>query len=110
MEWFTDAAAKRKFECFIAEASDALFRSGHLMTGNAADAEDLVQETFLRRRRPAHRPGHRPATTRQDVLDRGRPGAQQPTMHRPLAEYQPGGTGAGFECDDGWPRGAGVPG
>ena len=43
-----DAAAKRQFECFIAEASDALFRTGHLMTGNAADAEDLVQETFLR--------------------------------------------------------------
>ncbi len=48
MEWVRDAAAKRQFECFIAEASDALFRTGHLMTGNAADAEDLVQETFLR--------------------------------------------------------------
>ena len=28
--------------------SDALFRTGHLMTGNAADAEDLIQETLLR--------------------------------------------------------------
>jgi RNA polymerase sigma factor (sigma-70 family) len=45
VEWVRDAAAKRQFECFIAEAPDALFRTGHLMTGNA---EDLVQETFLR--------------------------------------------------------------
>jgi len=48
MESIRDAAANRQFERFIAEASDALFRTGHLMTGNAADSEDLVQETFLR--------------------------------------------------------------
>jgi RNA polymerase sigma-70 factor (sigma-E family) len=48
MEWATDAASKRQFEGFAAEASDTLFRTGYLMTGDLKDAEDLVQETFLR--------------------------------------------------------------
>jgi RNA polymerase sigma-70 factor (sigma-E family) len=48
MEWARDAAAKRQFEGFAAEASDALLRTGYLMTGDGRDAEDLVQETFLR--------------------------------------------------------------
>jgi RNA polymerase sigma-70 factor (sigma-E family) len=48
MEWAREAAAKRQFEGFAAEASDTLLRTGYLMTGNAMDAEDLVQETFLR--------------------------------------------------------------
>ena len=48
MEWVSDAASKRQFEGFAAEASDTLFRTGYLMTGNLKDAEDLVQETFLR--------------------------------------------------------------
>ena len=48
MDWVRDAASKRQFESFVAEASDPLLRAGYLMTGNAADAEDLVQETFLR--------------------------------------------------------------
>jgi RNA polymerase sigma-70 factor (sigma-E family) len=39
---------KREFEAFIADAADALFRTGCLMTGDAGAAEDLVQETFLR--------------------------------------------------------------
>ena len=48
MEWVRDGASKRQFEGLVAEASDALFRTGYLMTGDIRDAEDLVQETFLR--------------------------------------------------------------
>ena len=56
MELVRDAASDRQFEGFVAEASDTLFRTGHLMTGDAGEAEDLVQETFLRvaRRRVDH--------------------------------------------------------
>jgi RNA polymerase sigma-70 factor (sigma-E family) len=39
---------RRQFEAFIADATDGLFRTGHLMTGDAGAAEDLVQETFIR--------------------------------------------------------------
>jgi RNA polymerase sigma-70 factor (sigma-E family) len=48
MEWVRNRAASREFERFAAEASDPLLRTGFLMTGNAKDAEDLVQETLLR--------------------------------------------------------------
>ena len=48
MEWVMNKAASREFERFAAEASDPLLRTGFLMTGNAKDAEDLVQETLLR--------------------------------------------------------------
>ena len=47
MEWVRNKAASREFERFAAEASDPLLRTGFLMTGNAKDAEDLVQETLL---------------------------------------------------------------
>jgi DNA-directed RNA polymerase specialized sigma24 family protein len=40
--------AKDRFEDFAADAMDTLFRTGCLLTGDAGDAEDLVQETFLR--------------------------------------------------------------
>src|SRR5262252_8619279 len=47
MERVRATASKRQFEGFVAEATDALFRTGYLMTGDGGDAEDLVQETFL---------------------------------------------------------------
>ena len=48
MELVRSKAASREFERFAAEASDSLLRTGFLMTGNANDAEDLVQETLLK--------------------------------------------------------------
>jgi RNA polymerase sigma-70 factor (sigma-E family) len=48
MEWARNATASREFECFAGEVSGPLLRTGFLMTGNAGDAEDLVQETLLR--------------------------------------------------------------
>jgi RNA polymerase sigma-70 factor (sigma-E family) len=48
VDWVRDAASKRKFESFVTETSDPLLRTGYLMTGDVRDAEDLVQETFLR--------------------------------------------------------------
>ena len=48
MDWVRNAAARREFECFAAEVSGPLLRTGFLMTGNARDAEDLVQEMLLK--------------------------------------------------------------
>jgi RNA polymerase sigma-70 factor (sigma-E family) len=48
MDWGGHAAVEREFDRFAAEVSDPLLRVGHLMTGDASDAEDLVQETLLR--------------------------------------------------------------
>jgi len=48
MELVRDAVSDRQFDGFAAEVSDTLFRTGYLMTGDAGEAEDLVQETFLR--------------------------------------------------------------
>jgi RNA polymerase sigma-70 factor (sigma-E family) len=48
MERVGGKAAKLEFENFAAGSWDSLLRTGYLMTGNAADAEDLVQETLLR--------------------------------------------------------------
>lgn len=39
---------KSRFEAFIADATDALFRTGFMMTGDGGATEDLVQETFIR--------------------------------------------------------------
>ena len=48
MDWARNAAAKHDFERFAAEVSDPLLRTGFFMTGDARDAEDLVQETLLK--------------------------------------------------------------
>jgi RNA polymerase sigma-70 factor (sigma-E family) len=48
MEWARNTTANREFERFAAEVSDSLLRTSFLMTGNAKDAEDLVQEALLK--------------------------------------------------------------
>jgi RNA polymerase sigma-70 factor (sigma-E family) len=48
MDWVRRKASEHEFDGFAAAWWDPLFRTGHLMTGNAKDAEDLVQETLLR--------------------------------------------------------------
>lgn len=55
MEWVRDVAARCQFERFTAEASDLLLRTGYLMTGDTREAEDVVQETFLRVARRWHK-------------------------------------------------------
>src|SRR6202171_2156672 len=55
MEWNDEAAAARAkagdadaFRVLVERHSRALFRLAFRMTGNQQDAEDMVQETFLR--------------------------------------------------------------
>ncbi len=47
--------ARREFEAFVSRSTGPLFRSGYLMTADAAETEDLLQETFLRVARRWHR-------------------------------------------------------
>lgn len=55
--------AKREFDAFVSSTAGPLFRSGYLMTADAAETEDLLQETFLKvahrwhRVRSMERPG-----------------------------------------------------
>jgi DNA-directed RNA polymerase specialized sigma24 family protein len=48
MDWVRHGASRREFDGFAAQAWDPLLRAGYLMTGDAKDAEDLVQETLLK--------------------------------------------------------------
>lgn len=48
MDWGRHQTVQREFACFVAEVSDPLLRTSHLMTGDVRDAEDLVQETLLK--------------------------------------------------------------
>jgi RNA polymerase sigma-70 factor (sigma-E family) len=41
-------SARREFERFVADATDRLYRTAYLMTWDASESEDLVQETFLK--------------------------------------------------------------
>jgi len=62
MEWTDQEAAKRAgagdqgaFRVLVERHSHAIFRLAFRMTGNEQDAEDLVQETFLRAYKQLHR-------------------------------------------------------
>ncbi len=48
MDWLTGRTTRREFDRFADEVTDALMRSGYLMTFDLAETEDLVQETLLR--------------------------------------------------------------
>jgi RNA polymerase sigma-70 factor (sigma-E family) len=53
----------------VAEASDSLLYTGFQMTGNAKDAEDLVQETLLKVARRWHRVEHPAAYARRVLIN-----------------------------------------
>jgi RNA polymerase sigma-70 factor (sigma-E family) len=48
MDWLRHKASEHEFDSFAAAVWDPLLRTAHLMTGDAKEAEDLVQETLLR--------------------------------------------------------------
>jgi RNA polymerase sigma-70 factor (sigma-E family) len=104
MEWVGDVAVKRQFERFAAETSDLLLRTGYLMTGDARDAEDLVQETFLRVARRWHKVrlmDHPAAYARRVLINLVLRDADRRSRRK--AELRPGGIGLGG-CDAGAAR------
>jgi RNA polymerase sigma-70 factor (sigma-E family) len=48
MEWLRTRSSRQEFERFVTDRSGSLLQTAYLMTGNLAEAEDLVQETLLR--------------------------------------------------------------
>jgi len=93
MHWVRGTAAKRRFEAFAADAADTLFRAGCLMTGDASEAEDLVQETFIRVARRWHRVAamdHPVAYARRVLVNLALDGAKRRSRHR--AELEPPGS------------------
>lgn len=48
MQWLRANADRREFESFVADSTGPLLRTAFLMARDLAEAEDLVQETFLR--------------------------------------------------------------
>lgn len=48
MQWLRANTARREFESFVADSTGPLLRTAFLMARDLAEAEDLVQETFLR--------------------------------------------------------------
>ena len=86
----TDAAAvalardgdSEAFRALVERHSRAVFRLAHRMTGNASDAEDVVQETFLKAYRQLSRfesranfgTGHGSRSLLIDLIRAGRTG------------------------------------
>jgi RNA polymerase sigma-70 factor (sigma-E family) len=70
MDWVRDERAGREFEGFVAGATAGLFRTAYLMTGDAGDAEDAVQESLIRvaRRWRRVRVMERPAAYARRIL------------------------------------------
>jgi RNA polymerase sigma-70 factor (sigma-E family) len=92
MQRVTGTASKRRFDAFAADAADTLFRAGCLMTGDASEAEDLVQETFIRLARRWHRVAamdHPVAYARRILINLALDGAQR--RSRQQAELEPPG-------------------
>ena len=84
--------AKDRFEAFAAGAMDTLFRTGCLLTGDAGDAEDLVQETFLRVAKRWNRVesmDHRVAYARRILVNLVLDGAERRTRQRAELERRP---------------------
>jgi RNA polymerase sigma-70 factor (sigma-E family) len=48
MERLRASRSKREFDIYVTTAADRLYRTGYLMTGDAGETEDLLQETFVR--------------------------------------------------------------
>jgi len=93
MQWVRGGASKRRFEALVAGTTDALFRTGYLMTGDAGDAEDLVQETFIRVARRWHRVesmDHPAAYARRILINLVLDGAERRSRQR--AELEPPGS------------------
>src|SRR5215471_12460656 len=101
MGWVTGTASKRRFEAFAADAADTLFRTGCMMTGDAGEAEDLVQEAFLLVARRWYRVAamdHPVAYARRVLINLALDGAKRRSRHR--AELDPKG-GSPEVSDDG---------
>lgn len=93
MQWVTGTGSKRRFEAFAADAADTLFRTGCLMTGDPSEAEDLVQETFVRLARRWHRVAamdHPVAYARRVLINLALDGARRRSRQR--AELEPHGS------------------
>jgi RNA polymerase sigma-70 factor (sigma-E family) len=93
MEWMRDAASKRQFEAFAAGSTDALFRTAYLMTGDISDAEDVVQETFLRVARRWRRVGsmdHPDAYARRILINLVFRGAKHRSRQKAELEFPRG--------------------
>jgi RNA polymerase sigma-70 factor (sigma-E family) len=70
MDLLRAGASRREFERFVADRTGPLLRTAHLVAGNLAEAEDLVQETLLRvaRRWPKVQAMDHPAAYARQIL------------------------------------------